>query len=128
MNATLRSDMPILGVGTDIIEIERVRELAARSPSFVERVFTRAERDYCSGKSDPAVHLAGRFAAKEAVAKALGNSLPWQEVEISNNSHGKPVVRLSGGAHDIAMGSVIHISISHSRNYATAVAAVESKS
>lgn len=117
--------MPILGVGVDIIESERIRELCERSPAFVDRVFTQVEQDYAMNKPSKYLHLAGRFAAKEAVAKALGTSFSWKEVEIVNESNGKPTVNLYGRAKKAAKGAIVHISISHTERYATAFAILE---
>lgn len=117
--------MPILGVGIDIVEIERIREIVEREPRAAGRLFTPAELDHCMGTQSCYVHLAGRFAAKEAVAKALGKPLSWQDVEILSEPSGKPVAVLSGPASEAAYGAVVHVTISHSRDYATAVAVVE---
>lgn len=117
--------MPILGVGTDIVETERIREVVEREPAFAERVFTRAELDYSFSKGSVYLHLAARFAAKEAVAKALGGSFSWHEVEVVNNSRGKPEVNLYGRARDAAGSARVHLSVSHTRHYASAVAIVE---
>lgn len=117
--------MPILGVGTDIIETERIRELCERDDAFCERVFTEAERDYSLGKPSKYLHLAARFAAKEAVAKALGGPFSWDEVEVVNNSDGKPMVNLYGRAKAAAGNATVHLSVSHTKHYASAVAVVE---
>jgi holo-[acyl-carrier protein] synthase len=85
-------------VGLDLIEIERVRRALDRYPSFRERVFTEAERAYCDSRPNPAESYAGRFAAKEAVGKALGfgvaRAWAWRDVEVVGRP--KPGVRLSG--------------------------------
>ena len=114
--------MKILGIGTDIIEIERIARTVKDNPRFAERIFTKRELDYCLGKKSRKAHLAARFAAKEAVGKAIGRPLAWQEVEIVNGENGKPIVRLSGKAKHAAAGCRVMISISHSRDYATATA------
>ena len=119
--------MPILGIGTDIVETERVRELFEREESFGDRVFTPVELDYSLSKQSRYLHLAARFAAKEAVAKALGRSFSWKDVELVNNADGKPLVNLYGEAKAIANGARVHVSLSHSEHYACAVAVVESK-
>lgn len=117
--------MPILGVGTDIVETERIRELYEREPGFAERVFTDRELAYCLPKETRNMNLAARFAAKEAVAKALGRSFGWKEVELVNNADGKPEIVLYGRAKEVAGSAMIHVSVSHTRNYASAVAVVE---
>lgn len=118
-------DMPILGVGTDIVEVRRIRELCEREEGFVRRVFTELELAYSEGKESKYLHLAARFAAKEAVAKALGRSFSWKDVEITNTFAGKPQVTLHGKAKGVASGATVHISISHTKEYATAVAVAE---
>lgn len=117
--------MPILGIGTDIIEVNRIREVFERQPSFANRIFTQAELEYSLPKESKYLHLAARFAAKEAVAKALGRSFSWQDVEIVNNAEGKPIVNLYGDAKKVAGKASIHVSISHTKHHASAVAIVE---
>ena len=116
--------MIILRTGIDLIEVERFRsqkpEIRER---FIARVYTDAERDYCG---DNAQHLAGRFAAKEAVSKALGcgiGEISWQEIEILNDEAGMPVLHLHGKASERArkLGLTIwSISITHVKEYAVA--------
>lgn len=112
----------VTGVGTDIIEVDRIRENIERHPRFCERILTAAERVICANGGDPAQRVAGRFAAKEAVAKALGRSLSWQDVEILSDEHGCPVVRLIGKALEIADGRRVMVSISHCHSHAVAYA------
>jgi holo-[acyl-carrier protein] synthase len=114
----------IEGVGIDIIEIGRIAESIQR-PRFRERIYTEAEREYC-GATASAERYAGRFAAKEAIAKALGGSLVWQEVEILCAPSGAPVPRLHGAAAARLAGRRLHVSISHCHEYAVAQAVVES--
>ena len=114
-------------VGTDLIEIERIRRSLARYARFRERCFTEAERAYCDSRPNPAQSYAGRFAGKEAVGKALGfgvaRAFAWQEIEIVGRP--KPAVRLSGRlaerAAALGVGSV-DLSMTHSRELAQAVA------
>jgi len=117
-----------LRVGLDLIEIDRVRRALERhGDGFRERCFTAAERDYCEGKANPAQHYAGRFAAKEAVGKALGTGVhfTWKEIEIRGRP--KPGVHLSGrtarAAERLGAGQ-IELSMTHSRELAAAVAVV----
>lgn len=117
--------MPILGVGTDIVETERIRELFEREPGFAERVFTERELAYCLPRETRFMNLSARFAAKEAVAKALGRSFGWKEVEVVNNSDGKPEIVLHGRALKAAGGATVHVSVSHTRSYSSAVAVIE---
>ena len=117
----------ILRTGIDLIEVERFRsqkpEIRER---FIARVYTEAERAYC-GENDQ--HLAGRFAAKEAAAKALGcgiGEVSWQEIEILNNEAGMPVLHLHGNAAERArqLGlTTWSVSITHLKEYAAATAA-----
>jgi len=114
--------MEILGIGTDIVEIDRLEQACRRSPRFEERVFTQAELDYCRPKAGRYSHLAARFAAKEAVAKAFGCSFGWREVEIWTEPSGRPQVRLYGRAAQAGSDARVMLSLSHSEKYATAVA------
>ena len=117
-------------VGTDLIEIERIRSSLARYERFRERCFTEAERAYCDSRPNPAESYAGRFAGKEAVGKALSFGVArlwaWQEIEISGRP--KPSVSLSGRiarqAERVRAGA-IDLSMTHSRELATAVCVVE---
>jgi holo-[acyl-carrier protein] synthase len=120
-------------VGTDIIEIERIRRAAACRPAFWDRVLTAAEKRYCRSKGDGVVSLAGRFAAKEAVMKALGvgmGELGFRDVEIMNDAAGAPFLRLTEKLLDrmeqAGLGKIA-LSISHSRDYAVAVAIGEER-
>jgi holo-[acyl-carrier protein] synthase len=118
-----------LKVGIDLIEIERIRAALERYPGFRERCFTEAERAYCESRPNPAQHYAGRFAAKEAVGKALGfgvaRAFAWRDVEIVGRP--KPAVRLHGRlaawAKRVGAGE-IDLSMTHSRELAQAVAVV----
>ncbi len=117
-------------VGTDLIEIERIRRALDRYPRFRERCFTEAERAYCESRPNPAESYAGRFAGKEAVGKALGfgvaRAFAWREIEIVGRP--KPGVRLSGRVEQwaVRMGAAeIDLSMTHSRELASAVAIVD---
>jgi holo-[acyl-carrier protein] synthase len=112
----------IVGIGTDIIEVDRIRRAMERFPRFCTRVFTHAEQKYCLASNDPVYRFAGRFAAKEAVAKCLGSSFSWQDVEVLADSNGRPIVRLSNRASAVAKGQKILVTISHCRSYAVACA------
>lgn len=111
------------GIGIDIIEIDRIAE-AISKPRFRARVFTEAECAYCDAAAN-AERYAGRFAAKEAIAKALGAGFDWREVEILPTEAGPPCPRLHGKAAERLAGRRIHLSISHCRAYAVAHAIVE---
>ena len=109
-----------LGLGVDLVEIERMRKICARTPSFTRKLFSDAEVKYCNAKNDPIPHFAVRFAAKEAVLKALGTGfskgIGYRDVEVKNDRNSAPIVELSGIAKKIAdeKGIVeIPISLSH---------------
>lgn len=106
----------VAGIGIDLVEVARVAE-AMSNPRFIERILTPAERDYCR----TAEQVAGRWAAKEAVAKALPLSLSWQDVEILPDGNAKPIVQVS---HPSFEGKV-WVSITHERSMAAAVAVYE---
>ncbi len=116
-------------VGTDLIEIARIRKALGR-PGFRERCFTEAERRYCDSRKNPAESYAGRFAGKEAVGKALGCGVhfTWKEIEIVGRAGRKPGVTLGGKtaafAARISAGE-IDLSMTHSRELAAAVCVVE---
>jgi len=114
------------GVGIDLLEIDRLERALARHPRLAERVFTAAEREYAAARARPGRHLAARFAAKEAVVKALGmrGGLGFREIEVVAGE--PPTVRLSGRAAKAAAERRVDISLTHSRDDAAAVAVVES--
>lgn len=117
-------------IGTDIVAVGRIAALMQnRGMAFLERWFTAGEIGYCSSKAVPSRHFAARFAAKEAVIKALplawDGPLPWRSIEITNDPHGAPSVSLSGtvlGAATRVGVTEIRVSFSHCDDYATAVA------
>ena len=129
----------ILGIGTDICDIRRIRDLYDRHPErFVAKAFTQAERDRCLARPDPVPCLAKRFAAKEAVAKALASeqsgALSWQDVEVINQPSGRPDVRLHGGAAERLQSllpaghrACLRLSLSDERDFAVAFAVVEAR-
>lgn len=124
---TMTKDNNPQGLGNDIIEIERVRRSIERhGQHFLNRLFTHREQDYCYKFKDPVPHFAGRFAGKEAIAKALGTGfgadVSWHDIEILGDEHGKPVVHLSEAAKQRFHNPRILVSISHSASHATAVA------
>jgi holo-[acyl-carrier protein] synthase len=119
----------VIRVGTDLIEIDRVRRALARYEQFKDRCFTPAEQAYCDSRKNPAESYAGRFAGKEAVGKALGfgvaRAFAWRDIEIAGRP--KPSVTLSGRvaawAEKVDAGA-IDLSMTHSRELASAVAVV----
>lgn len=117
----------ILGIGNDIIEISRIEKVIGRyGERFLDRIFTPLEQEYCLKHRDSARRFAGKFAAKESVAKALGSGLgsllSWGDINICNQENGKPYVLLSPKANIIFNDPQFLITVSHCREYATAVA------
>ncbi len=122
----------IHGIGTDILEVERMAKLVAKGRPYLETIFTDKEIDYCASKAKPSEHYAARFAAKEAVLKALGtgwrDGLSFADIEILNNEVGKPEVFLHGKTKEFfgfRQITQISISLSHASNTAMAVAILE---
>jgi holo-[acyl-carrier protein] synthase len=124
----------VFGVGIDLIEIERIKKSIERfGERFLNKVFTEDEIEYSSSKGLPYQHYAARFAAKEAIAKALATpdnkGFSWHDIEIYNEKNGYPTPVLHGKVKNIlGNDKEIKISISHSENYATCVAIVFYKS
>ncbi len=124
----------IVGLGVDIVDIRRLRlALERQGDRFVQRIFTEAEQQYCRGRRDPAPSLAARFAAKEALFKALGTGwaqgVTWRDVEVQKDERGAPRLVLSGRAAELSkeMGTrSAHISLSHSEESAIALVILES--
>lgn len=121
----------IVGIGIDIIEINRIQKALEKSPSFIDKIFTKNEIEYLNSRNMRAEFVAGKFAAKEAVAKAIGTGFrgfDFRDVEIDKTTLGKPIVILRGNAKkmDQKWGKYkIHLSISHSRENAIAYAVIE---
>jgi holo-[acyl-carrier protein] synthase len=118
---------PIKGVGNDIIEIERIeRSIQQYGDRFLHRIFTEKEITYCKKYRMSSRHFAGRFAAKESIAKALGcgigKILSWKDLEILNDKEGKPMVLLTTHIATRFDHPTLLISISHCRLYANAIA------
>ncbi|MGB3411272.1 MAG: holo-ACP synthase [Microthrixaceae bacterium] len=115
-------------IGTDIVEVDDMRRALERQPGLRTRIFTEAEWDYAANFADPLPHLAARFAAKEAVMKALGrgmDSMSFTDIEVIKDAHGAPGVVLRGRALDLARskGDIRwSISLTHTRSIAHAVA------
>ncbi len=120
----------IIGIGTDIIECLRIAQMIERHGDlFINRVYTAYEIQYCQTRKQSTQHYAGRWAAKEAILKALGTGwrkgISWRDIEVRNEPGGRPVVALRGGARDVVeqLGiTEMLISISHCRSHATAYA------
>ncbi|MBF0484411.1 MAG: holo-ACP synthase [Candidatus Omnitrophica bacterium] len=114
----------IYGVGTDIIEIDRIEHAITKwGDGFLSHIFTEPEINYCRQYKKPAQHFAVRFAAKEAVFKAIGDNphITWKDIEIVNDLNGKPVCRMTNGEYQ---DRKILISLSHSKYYAVAHAII----
>lgn len=125
--------MQIIGIGTDITECLRIANMIERHGElFISRVYTEQEIAYCSTRKSATQHYAGRWAAKEAVLKALGTGwrrgIGWRDVEVCNLVSGAPTIALHAGAREVAdaLGIArVHISISHARSHAVAYAIAE---
>ena len=124
------SDMSVVGIGTDIVECLRIAQMIERHGElFLSRVFTPQEIEYCSARKAATQHYAGRWAAKEAVLKAMGTGwargISWQDIEVRSQFNGRPTIALGGGAREVCEQLNIQemlISISHCRTHATAYA------
>ena len=117
--------MAIYGIGNDIIEVKRIlKSIKTHGQHFLDKLFTKREQQYCNSFRLPEIHFAGRYAAKEAVSKALGTGfgkeLKWLEFEIVNNELGKPEVIFLNDSKWLEFE--IQISISHCKEYASAIA------
>lgn len=110
----------MIGIGVDLVEVPRFREVIARTPAMVQRVFTETEVAYANGQHDPAPRLAVRFAAKEAVLKSLGlglGGMPMNDIEVvRDEKSGRPSLRLRGRALEVADAHGVRewkVSLSH---------------
>jgi holo-[acyl-carrier protein] synthase len=120
----------ILGIGTDITECLRIARMIERyGELFLNRVYTPAEIRYCQSRKQATQHFTGRWAAKEAVLKALGTGwargISWRDIEIRNEPGGKPVVAVRGGAKEVVERQGVArllVTISHCHTHATAYA------
>ena len=125
----------ILGTGIDIIEVERIRASHEKfGKRFTSRILLAAEIEYCLRHKDPAPFLAARFAAKEAVSKAFGTGicakLGWLDIEVAKHDSGEPDVVRHGKGLDLLDergGDLVHLSISHTAQHATAMAILKKK-
>ena len=123
----------IIGIGTDIIECLRIAQMIERHGElFINRVYTDLEIEYCAARKAATQHFAGRWAAKEAILKALGTGwsrgISWRDIEVLNDKHGAPQVTLRAGAREISEQLGIrkmHVTISHCRCHAVAYAVAE---
>jgi holo-[acyl-carrier protein] synthase len=127
--------MDILGIGTDIVECPRIGKMIEQyGELFLRRVYTAREIRYCQARKHAIEHFAGRWAAKEAILKAMGTGwsrgIAWTDVEVRSGENGQPQVMVCGVAKEVARErgiADILISISHCRTYATAYAVAISR-
>lgn len=125
----------VVGIGVDIVQIDRIERLLERhGDRFLARVMTDGERAYCARHKNPTPSIAARFAAKEAVLKALGTGwsggIRWQDVEVVRGDAGPPVIALHGAAAAIAAGKGVvrtHLSLAHDAGAAVATVVLESE-
>jgi len=120
----------IRGIGVDIIEIERIRDsIQDQGERFLEKVFTPQEIAYCSAKYNSAQHYAARFAAKEAVSKALSTGwageFRWKDVELTNDPSGQPHMTLHGPLREKLAGTSVFVSMSHSHSHVVAMVVLD---
>ena len=117
--------MKIVGLGNDIIEIERIERAIKRTKIFRDKVYTQSEIDYAEKKKKKYETYAGRFCAKEAISKAFGTGLrdfAMKDIEVLNDSFGKPYVKLWGSLKEKYENYTLLVTISHCKDYATATA------
>jgi holo-[acyl-carrier protein] synthase len=123
----------IISIGCDLLEVARMEQQLGRDDEFRRELFTVDEIRYCESKHVPAQHYAARFAAKEALLKALASDQPvgavWREVEVTHDAHGKPQLILSGTLRELAEQRGVrrvHVTLSHTRELALAHVILES--
>jgi len=122
----------IKGTGIDIIDIPRIKKMTTEDTRFIEKLFTETEIAYCESKYRKEIHYAARFAAKEAFFKAMGtgwrDGMKWTDISIENDDLGKPEINLQGKTLENFKEKNfenIHLSISHTREYAVAFVIIE---
>jgi holo-[acyl-carrier protein] synthase len=122
----------LMGLGCDLTEIADFERELQQDPDFIHECFTPGEIAYCQEKHYPAQHFAARFAAKEALYKALGSGrrdgMLWKDVAVFHDGFGKPKIELSGITHDFAERQgvrTIRVSLSHTKHFATATVILE---
>ena len=118
----------MIGIGVDLVEVDQMRQALARTPTLVERLFTASEQAYASAARDPSERYAVRFAAKEAVMKALGvglGAVDWHDIEVGRAESGAPFLTLSGRAAALALDAGVSawkLTLSHTHQTAEAIA------
>lgn len=122
----------IIGIGVDIVQIERVRKLVENYSEFMHQVFTAREIEFCQAKADSASSYAARFAAKEAMMKALSTGwnekVNWLDIEVINEEQGNPILKIKGRTLRLMKKMGVyqtHLSLSHERDYAIAFVVLE---
>ncbi|HSN50285.1 MAG TPA: holo-ACP synthase [Bacteroidales bacterium] len=122
----------IFGIGTDIIEVSRIKAVMEKDLGFREKIFTEGEIAYCETKKFKYQNYAARFSAKEAFLKAIGTGwrfgIRFADIDLYHDEFGKPLIRLTGKADELAMRegiSKIHVSLSHIKETASAIVVVE---
>ncbi|MGF1483576.1 MAG: holo-ACP synthase [Opitutales bacterium] len=132
MSITLTKGGRVIGIGTDIIEVERIQNSHTKfKDRFLNRIYTEGEQAYCLARKNPYPHLAARFAAKEAVSKCfttgIGDRLGWKDIDIVKGERGEPYVRLGEGGRELLAevgGSEVLVSLSHTALVGHAVAVI----
>ncbi|MBM2839594.1 MAG: acpS [Bacteroidetes bacterium] len=122
----------VKGIGVDILEIRRIQQsIDGLGAAFLQKIFTPEEIRYCQSKQNTAQHFAARFAAKEAVSKALATGwrgdFAWKDVEVMNDSLGQPHITLYGRLKDTLAQSSVFVSLSHSESHVVAMVVIEGK-
>jgi len=120
----------IVGIGVDVVDVKRMKVvLDARGPALIKKLFTESEITYCASKKNSHEHYAARFAAKEAVSKAMqtgwSGKFRWRDVEVTNNPSGAPKIILHDFVSEQLAKCRIHISLSHTENTVVAFAVIE---
>ncbi|MGF1448499.1 MAG: holo-ACP synthase [Opitutales bacterium] len=134
MSITLAKGGRLIGLGTDIVDVERIQRSHTKFQArFLNRIYTQDEQTYCLGMKNPYPHLAARFAAKEAVSKCfttgIGERLGWKDIDIVKGQRGEPYVRLHGGGLDLLNevgGTEVLVSLSHTALVGLAMAVIVS--
>ncbi len=121
----------IQGIGVDVVDVARMKSiLTEQGAAFIDRVFTDTEVTYCRAKANPEQHFAARFAAKEAVSKAMQTGwsgiFRWKDVEVVNEPSGAPKILLYNAVALSLEKSAVHLSLSHTENTVVALAVIES--
>jgi len=122
--------MSIRGIGVDVVDVERMKKtLQDQGDTFISKVFTETEITYCRSRKNPHEHFAARFAAKEAVSKAMqkgwSGEFRWKDIEVMNEPSGAPRIVLYGELAQLLEGAKIHLSLSHTEKTVVAFSIIE---